>query len=315
MINKLGIIGASNIAFKKFLPALKKNINFKYMGVASRELVKANKFKDKFGGEIYCDYESIINDPNIDSIYIPLPPALHYEWALKALNNNKHVLLEKPFTTNINDTKNLLNTAASKNLAMHENYMFEFHSQIEHVKKQLTNKEIGDLKLININFGFPFRGANDFRYKKKLGGGSLFDCGGYTLKLASIILGSKINITSSNLKYSKKYDVDMSGNIVIKNDKDIFAFLSFGMDNDYRCSLDLWGSKSSIFYERIFTCPPDINPRYTKNKKEFYLNKDDHFLNSINQFFSAIQNVDIRKKSYENILNQGILVNKALNFN
>jgi predicted dehydrogenase len=315
MVNKLGIIGASNIAFEKFLPALKKNENFEYVGVASRESIRAHKFKDKFGGQIYCNYESIINDPSIDSVYIPLPPALHYKWALKALNNNKHVLLEKPFTTNIDDTKTLLSTAINKNLAVHENYMFEFHSQIEHVKKQLNNKEIGDLKLININFGFPFRGENDFRYNKKLGGGSLFDCGGYTLKLANIVLGSDINIISSNFKYSKKYDVDMGGNIVVKNDKDIFGFLSFGMDNDYRCSLDLWGSKSSICYDRIFTCPPDINPQYIKNKKEFSLEKDDHFSNSINQFFSAIQNIMVRKKLYDNILNQGILINKALNFN
>ena len=314
MINKLGILGASNIAFEKFLPALKKNKNFEYLGVASRDLIKANKFKDAFGGKIYSTYDEVLADPNVDSVYIPLPPALHYEWALKALNNNKHVLLEKPFTTKIDDTKNLLDIAAINNLAVHENYMFEFHSQIKHLKKKLNNKDLGDLKSLNINFRFPFRGENDFRYDKNLGGGSLFDCGGYTLKLATIILGKSIKVISSDFEFSEKFNVDMGGNIVVENDRGVVGNLFFGMNNDYRCSLDIRGTKSSIFYERIFTCPPDINPRVIVNKEEFILDKDDHFLNSIEHFSSAIMNKDQRNKCYEDILHQGTLVNKVLEF-
>ena len=311
---KLGILGASKIAFNKFLPALSKINNLDYYGISSRSKLRAEKFQKIFGGNIYKKYDDIINDPMIDIVYIPLPPALHYKWALKALKNNKHIIIEKPFTINLRDTQKLLKFAAKKNLAVHENYMFEFHSQINHVNKQINKKKLDKLNLVDIKFGFPFRGNKDFRYSKKLGGGALFDCGGYTIKLATILLGRNISIISADLNVSKKFDIDISGNVVIKNDKGIVANLTFSMDSSYRCSLDVWGSKSSIFYDRIFTPPNDLKPKVILDNKSLFIDSDDQFVNSIKYFFNSIKYEKQRKKCYNDILIQASLLNDILNF-
>ena len=110
----LGIICPSEIAFRRFLPACKKisNIEFKGIGVHStiekfgeknvseteikevifKQYSKAEEIVKNYGGRIFNSYEEIVTSPDIDAVYIPLPPALHYKWAKLALENNKHVL-------------------------------------------------------------------------------------------------------------------------------------------------------------------------------------------------------------------------------
>jgi len=309
---RLGIIGTAEIAFRRFLPALLKNDNLEYVGVASRDLEKTKKFIETYGGVGYASYDEILNDSSIEAVYIPLPPSLHYEWAYKALNLNKHVLLEKPFTTVINDTKKLIELAQRKKLAIHENYMFEYHSQIDYAKKIINEKILGDLRLIRIIFSFPKRSENDFRYKKELGGGALLDCGGYTIKLASILLGESARVLCSNLNYDAKVNVDLYGTATIINDEGLTAQLSFGMDNSYKCELELLGSKGNGVFNRFFTAPNNFNPTVNVNingKEEVIsLEMDDQFYNSLVVFSTCINNDEYRIHNYNKIKQQSKLL-------
>ena len=191
---KIGIICPSEIAFRRFLPALKQDNRFMFagIGVASatewygentavdlaadkdrmdREIAKAQTFLDKCNcGKIFNSYTELVTNRNIDAIYIPLPPALHYKWAKIALDNGKHVFVEKPSTTNFHDTKALIDQAHKNGLALHENYMFIYHDQLKAVNDIVARGEIGDVRLYRISFGFPRRSQHDFRYNKLLGG-------------------------------------------------------------------------------------------------------------------------------------------------
>jgi len=314
---RLGIVGTAEIAFRRFLPALIKNDNFEYIGVASRVIEKTKKFTDIYGGIGYKGYEEIINDNSIDALYIPLPPSLHYEWSYKALNSGKHVLLEKPFTTNIDDTRNLIEIAKKKNLALHENYMFEYHSQLNYAKKIVNEKILGNLRLIRIIFSFPKRNEDDFRYKKELGGGALLDCGGYTVKLANILLGDSAKLVYSYLNKVENSDVDIFGNVTIANGEGLNAQLSFGMDNTYRCELELLGSKGSAIFSRIFTAPIDFNPSVVINilgkEENIVLDNDDQFYNSIEEFRNCIYDEKRRIKNYDDIIRQGNMIHEIAN--
>ncbi len=308
----LGILGTSEIAFRRFLPALKKSDKFEYVGVASRNINKTKKFTDEFSGIGYSGYDELINDKNIDAVYIPLPPSLHYEWAIKSLNAGKHVLLEKPFTTSLLETQKIIELAKNNNLAVHENYMFEFHNQLDYAKTLITNKALGDLRLIRIAFGFPKRDKNDFRYNKQLGGGALLDCGGYAIKLASILLGNNVDISACKLNFTDEYDVDLFGSATLENEDGLVAQISFGMDNSYKCELELWGSCGNAKFPRIFTAPSDYKPiiTITKDNKEnqVVLGEDDQFYNSIKKFEEYILCENTRYDIYNNILMQSSLI-------
>ena len=165
---------------------------------------------------MYNNYNELLSSADIDAVYIPLPPALHFKWAKMALENGKHVLLEKPFTTSLSDTEELIRIAKEKNLAVHENYMFSYHTQLDWIKNKVSEGVIGDIRLIRIDFGFPFRGANDFRYNKALGGGALLDCGGYTIKLATMFLGDTAEVKTSQLNYKEGFEVDIYGSATLQ---------------------------------------------------------------------------------------------------
>lgn len=309
---KLGILGTSDIALRRFLPALQKQKYFAYVGVATRDMSspKVMQFKQQFGGNVYVSYAELLADDSIGAVYIPLPPALHYEWAKKALLAGKHVLLEKPFCTNVQDTNELLGLAAEKHLAVHENYMFVYHSQLDWIKEHMA--EIGALRLIRIDFGFPFRGANDFRYNKELGGGALLDCGGYTLKLAGYFLGGSTQITTSQLNMQPEFGVDIGGSATLVNDRGLTAQVAFGMDNSYKCSLELWGSKGALYTNRILTAPVGYEPQVTikigDNEQVYTLPADDSFGKSIAYFGDCIGIDAKRIDHYAEIKRQAQLV-------
>lgn len=325
---RIGVICPSEIAYRRFMPALKKCAGIEFAGISTAnasewngvltdelknsETEKAGKFINEYGGKLYSSYGELLSSPDIDAVYLPLPPALHYRWGRAALENGKHLFMEKPFTTSLADTKVLIAIAREKNLAIHENYMFAFHSQIEWIKNRIAEGAVGDIRLIRIDFGFPFRGANDFRYNKTLGGGALLDCGGYTLKLAGMFLGETARVTTSKLNSKEGFEVDIYGNATLVNDDGLTAQVSFGMDNSYRCSLDIWGSTGSIFTNRILTAPDGFEPtviiKQGNDEQSFTLSADDTFKKSIEMFLKCINNNDIRNSEFDSVVLQSGMV-------
>lgn len=334
---KIGIISPSEIAYRRFMPALKEFGEIEYAGVAvassedwfgnntehsnfepirEAEYIKALNFQKNYGGEIYEGYDKMLNDPEIEALYIPLPPGLHYKWAKKALVAGKHVFVEKPATCTLDDTLDLIQIAAERGLALHENYMFIYHKQIEEVDQIVKSGQLGSIKLYRLCFGFPMRTAGDFRYNKALGGGALYDAGGYTLRYARHILGSSAKILTAFLGKEADNEVDITGAAMMVNDEGTTVQLSFGMDNDYRCLIDIWGSKGSLLSERIFTAPAGYTPKCiintNGNKTEINLSADDTFLKSIKIFYKCINNDADRLKEYEAIRTQAQLVDMFL---
>ena len=324
---KIGIICPSEIAFRRFMPALKKaesEIAFAGIGYASpeewfgdtskvtaesikeqqeRERSKAQTFIDAFGGKIYDGYQRLIESKDVDAIYLPLPPALHYRWAKMALENNKHVFVEKPSTTCLADTDSLIEIASKKGLALHENYMFVFHDQLKALDDVVKSGEIGDVRLYRISFGFPLRAKNDFRYNKALGGGALLDAGGYTLKYANYLLGNTAKVVMAQVNNIDGFEVEMFGSCTMVNDDGLTAQLAFGMDNDYKCEVEIWGSKGTITSNRILTAPEGFVPTYTIKKNQEYetrdLPADDAFLKSIQRFAMCVNDTAVRLENYK----------------
>lgn len=331
---RIGIICPSEIAFRRFMPALSLEENFNFVGIGinsiherfgknmpskdtverimEQEYSKAEKFIDNYGGKIFNGYETMINSDEIDAIYIPLPPALHFKWAKKALESGKHVLVEKPCTISESTTKELVDLANKKSLALHENYMFTFHNQLQAINNIIEKGDIGDVRLYSIKFGFPQRALNDFRYNKELGGGALIDAGGYTIKYASMLLGNDAKVMCANMNYTEKFEVDMYGSATLVNKLGETAQIAFGMDNSYKCELEVWGSKGVLKTGRVLTAPVDFMPSaiITKGNEniEVKLPSDDSFLKSIIHFKNCIEIESIRKESYRAIEKQSELV-------
>ena len=326
-MKRIGIICPSEIAFRRFLPALKEACCFEYAGVAiaskeefvgatdeilAKERAKAQTFVDNFGGKIYEGYRNLIESKDIEAVYLPLPPGLHYQWAKVALDAGKHILVEKPCTTALANTQNLLQDAESKNLAVHENYMFVFHDQLQAVNDIVDSSEIGEVRLYRISFGFPMRAQNDFRYNNALGGGALLDCGGYTFKYASMLLGPTAKMKYAQSNNIDGFNVDMYGSAALVNDKGVTAQVAFGMDHNYKCEVEVWCSKGTLYTNRIMTAPagftPEVIIRKGNEEEKRSLPADDAFKKSILHFHLCIEDAETRKDNYQTLLRQASLV-------
>ncbi|KAG5647499.1 hypothetical protein DXG03_009436 [Asterophora parasitica] len=184
---KFGILGAAAIAPLAIItPALNHPEAVVY-AVAARDKAKATAFAKNYGIErVYSGpngYQELLDNPEIDAIYNPLPNGLHYEWTMKALAAGKHVLLEKPSANTAEETRQMFELAEQKGLVLLEAFHYRFHPAIQRVKAIIESGELGKLKHISATMAMPrgFLKANDIRFDYKLGGGAMMDMGCYTL--------------------------------------------------------------------------------------------------------------------------------------
>lgn len=255
-------MGGSSFAEKMMMPVLNSLTDkFKLVAIASRNPAKANDLANQFSCESVVGYQALIERADIDAVYCPLPTGLHFEWGMKALDQGKHIILEKSLTANLHEAEELLNKGKELNLCVMENFMFQYHNQQAFVKEQIEANAIGEIRNFRSTFGFPpFPDADNIRYQKELGGGALLDAGAYTVKAAQMILGNDLNVKGASLFYDKNIGVDIFGSAFLESGTGISAQLAFGFDNYYQCSYEIWGSKGKISVTRAFTAKPNFEP-------------------------------------------------------
>ncbi len=314
---RLGVLGCANIAYTRFLPASKAVDGLKVVAIAEeRTKSKLDWFCAEFDLEREESFHELINRDDIDAVYIPQPPAFHYQYAKMALENGKHVLLEKPSTTCFVHSKELVEIAKANGLALHENYMFQYHKQISEIRKMIHDGAIGEVRLFRGSFGFPLREANDFRYVKDLGGGALLDAGGYPIRLATLLLGETVKVDAAGMNYLPGYEVDMYGSISMSNADGVVFQAAYGMDNSYQCRLEIWGNKGSITANRIYTAPDGFEPVLvleTKDgREEIKVAADSHFKNSVEKFLEEINDVRERYSMFTAIEKQAYMVDEVV---
>lgn len=333
---RIGVICPSEIALRRFMPALQKMKGIEFAGIASstaeerfgerdsytekeieiieNDFKKAEVFIEQYGGKLYSSYTEICESDDIDAIYIPLPPALHFRWAKYALEHGKHVFVEKPSTLYAADSKELADLAQEKGLALHENYMFAFHKQLEEIHQMIINGDIGDVRLYRVSFGFPRRPAGDFRYMKALGGGALNDCGGYTLKYADMLLNHRGKLLAATSCADTQADVDISGAALMADENGVTVQIAFGMENEYKCELEAWGSTGTLYHGRILTAPAGFVPTCTIKRGQevetITLSEDDTFMSSIQYFTECIEKEEVRAESRNAIVKQAEFVDE-----
>ncbi|EJD07631.1 NAD-binding protein [Fomitiporia mediterranea MF3/22] len=196
---RCGILGAARIAPSGIIFPAKSHPEITVLAVATRDKTKAETFAKKYGiPKAFSGptgYQDLLDDPDIDMVYNPLPNGLHYEWTLKALKAGKHVLLEKPSTNTEEETKFLFDYAAKKGLVLLEAFHSRFHPGINRIKEIIESGELGKLKSVSATLNVPWQmhlfNDDDIRFKLELGGGELMDMGCYTLAMVRYLTDSE----------------------------------------------------------------------------------------------------------------------------
>jgi len=260
---KMGIVGCAGIARHRMMPAMRAHPAFTVSAVASRSLDRAQQLADEYsedGCRAIDGYHALVEDPDIDAVYVPLPAALHAEWVEAALRAGKHVLAEKPLTTSPETSRALFELAQARGLVLLENVMFVHHAQHREVLRLVAEGAIGTPHFFEAAFTIPRQRDEDIRYRAALGGGCLFDVGIYPTRAAVHLLGGPFTVVGAVLETPAGREVDTSGSALLRSADGVSVHLSFGMDDHYRSSYALSGSEGRILVDRAFTPPADHVP-------------------------------------------------------
>jgi predicted dehydrogenase len=186
-----GILGVARIGMRAVLPAMLAAVNTRVVALASRDPARAEDAVAGLPGmRAYGSYEALLDDPEVEAVYIPLPNGLHAEWVTRAAEAGKHVLCEKTLGMTPDETRAMVSVCERAGVLLMEAFMYRHHPQIEWALAQVAAGEIGRVQLVRGGFGFNIAGRpDDIRLIASLGGGSLLDVGCYPLNFARAIYG------------------------------------------------------------------------------------------------------------------------------
>ena len=186
-----GLLSTARIN-RAIIPPLQASPRHALVAVASRDRERGEAYAREWGiPRVHVSYETLIDDPEIDAIYNPLPNALHAAWTIRAVRAGKHVLCEKPLATTVAEVDAIAREAKAAGVVVAEAFMYRHHPQTLRLKALVDERAIGKLRLIRSAFTFPLTRSDDVRWEPSLGGGSLWDVGCYPVSIARLLAGAE----------------------------------------------------------------------------------------------------------------------------
>ena len=303
---RFGIIGCSNIAETSVIPAIKESKFAEVEFIGSRNQKKAGLFAKKFGCKKFGDYQDVINDKNIDAVYISTPVSLHEKWAIKSAKMKKNILCEKSLSNSFQSVKKMVNIAKKNKVILFEGLMFRFHPS--HKKILELNKKWGENFTFYSRYGFPAISKKNIRYNKKLGGGILNDAACYPIYASRMIFGKEPKKVNCVFQNDQKTGIDEKATILLTFDKNQTAQFSCGYKLEYQNIYSIWNEKGSISLERAYNIPPKMKPIITlqtqmRNDK-IVIKSANHFTLMIDNFCKQLVSSKNVENNFKDILNQ-----------
>lgn len=250
-----GIISAANIGVKHVAPAIRASSNGKLVAIGGRDTRRATEaYAFAPEARIYSDYESVINNPDVDAIYNPLPNSLHAEWTIKALEAGKHVLCEKPMAVTAHEGATMVDTARANHVLLMEAFMYRFHPQTQWALQQVQDGLIGPVRLVRGSFAFDIRSRpENIRLNAELAGGSLMDVGCYPLNLCRAVFGHAPRAVAARVHVPKAGGVETATNAILDFGDGRFGLIDSCFELPPRQIAEIIGEQGTITIPVPFT--------------------------------------------------------------
>lgn len=311
---RFGVLGCSTIAEKSMIPAIKNSINAQLQMIGSRSDKKASTFSKKFSCKLHGDYDEVLENDQIDAVYISLPPNLHEKWIIKAAKFGKHIICEKPIALSIKSAEKIIKESKKNNIRIVENFAFRYHPQQTKVTEIIKNNSIGKASLFYGNYSFNLNvPQKNFRLNKELGGGVLNDVAGYLICASRLVFNENPISVFCDLEYEK--DIDVSGNIYMKYHKKT-AICSFSYKNYFQSFYKIFGKNGVVKVERPFNIRNNMKGKITiesENKMEKIIVKADNKFQRLTEIFcNEINNSNLKKINFEKeLIDQAKIIDAA----
>jgi len=316
----IAIWGLGNHARNRILPALSSIKELSLIGVCSRTEKKVVECAQQWNCYGWTDPNDMLNNPNIDIVYLATPIGVHFKLAVQALKAGKHVWCEKPLTCNYEDTKTLVHLARESKRMLTEAFMYLHHPQFSKVKNLVNDRKTGKVHSAICRFGIPILKDPGFRHDPSLCGGALWDVATYTVSaVLALFPNQHVQVLFSEVRKKENFPVDTEGRALLRFSHGTIAYLEWGIGVGYKNEIDLWSEKGSFFTDKIFSKPENYQPVYRirdKNGNESldYGDKSEQFTKMFYNFHSMFDSPVKFGVEYESILERARVMDEIVKY-
>ena len=260
MVERLrwGVLSTARIGVDKVIPALQRSERGAVVAIASRDGSRAEKAASGLGiARAHASYEALLDDPDVNAIYNPLPNHLHAEWTLAAARVGKHVLCEKPLGLDADEAQHMIDGCRDAGVTLVEGFMYRQHPQWVRTREIVASGRLGMVQAIQTFFSYDNRNPADIRNIAEFGGGALMDIGCYCIDLSRMLFGGEPQRVEGMLRVDPDFGTDVLSS----------ALLSFsdGRHATFTCStqctpdqrVHVVGTDARLTVEIPFNAPPD----------------------------------------------------------
>lgn len=225
---KWGVLGTANIADYGVIPGMVLADNCELYAIAGRRQEKVDKYVSKFGFEKgYVGYDKLLEDKEVQAVYVPLPNDIHKEWVIKALNAGKHVLCEKPLALNATEAAEMYECAKRNGVILMEAYAYLHSPYVQSLKDDIASGIIGDLLFLESAF-YTQGYDEDFRLHKELGGGMVYDLGCYCSTMILTLVNDEVDMVKAVAEMTSE-GVDSNTAAILRFKNGVRAAFNCGM--------------------------------------------------------------------------------------
>jgi D-xylose 1-dehydrogenase (NADP+, D-xylono-1,5-lactone-forming) len=229
------------------------------LALASRSQERAGRYAEEHNiPHAYGSYEALLDDADVEAVYIPLPNSLHVEWSIRALEAGKHVLCEKPLDRRVTEVERAFEAAERSGRILMEAFMWRHHPQTQHAKELVAGGAIGDLRLVRSSFGFTLEDSANVRLLANLDGGALMDVGCYCISASRLFAGEPETAIGRQLVGPSGVDVRFVATLTFA--QPVLAHFDCGFDLPLNSVLEVVGSHGTLRIPAPFlTTQPGID--------------------------------------------------------
>jgi xylose dehydrogenase (NAD/NADP) len=319
-----GVLGYARIASESLIPAIQRSSNSKFHAIASREASKMAECRARFNVvKTYHGYDELLRDPEVDAVYIPLPNALHHEWTIKAANNGKHILCEKPLALNATECREMIDACAANKVTLMEAFMYRYTDRTRKVLDVLRSGALGEIKFISSTFRFLLANPDSIKFKPELGGGALYDVGCYPVNFTCMVAdeiarsqsGKKESVgalpKSISTECVRMNGVDMIFSALLKYPSGLIASLNCGFNSQKRIYSEIVGAKGALeIPDTFFGEAGALTLTIGEERREISVAQSDRYRLEVEDFADAILHKRNPHFSLEETLRNSEIMNK-----
>jgi predicted dehydrogenase len=254
---KWGLLSTARIN-RRLIPAIRASERGELVAVASRDQERADAYAGEWSiPRTYSSYEALLDDPEIEAVYISLPNNLHAQWTVRAIQAGKHVLCEKPLAISVEECDQIIVAAESADVVVTEAVMYLYHPLLHKARQLVREGAVGQVTLVRGSLSFLLERPNDVRWKPELGGGSLWDVGSYPVSFIRWIAGEPEQVFGWQTLGDSGVDATFAG--LLRYSDGVLGVFDCGFRQQFRSEAEVIGTDGVLIIEQPY--PMGANTR------------------------------------------------------